>query len=146
MPGYVDAEAHASLTESLELYADAMAAVPPEFLPPADDAGLTGAYDAYVLPKWALMHAPVNRYIAAKAFASWTAYQGRGIRAIVRGLESAVALVRVEAARQCRNANRALDAGLLLEAVRSSDFILNHLAVGEDLASRWSIVEEVSVP
>ena len=33
----------------------------------------------------------------AKAFASWTAYQGRGVATIVRGLEAALGLVRVEA-------------------------------------------------
>jgi len=49
--------------------------------------------------------------------------------------------VRVEAARQCRDAARALDAELLLEAFRGADFILNHLAVGEDLADNWSRVE-----
>ena len=60
---------------------------------------------------------------------------------LVRGLEAALALVRVEAARQCRDARRNLDAALLLEAFRSADFALNHLAVGEDLAAAWSVVE-----
>ena len=59
----------------------------------------------------------------------------------MRGIEAAVALVRVEAARQCRDAGRVLDADLLLEAFRGADFILNHLAVGEDLAKNWSRVE-----
>jgi hypothetical protein len=49
--------------------------------------------------------------------------------------------VRVEAARQCRDAQRPLDADLLLEAFRSADFALNHLAVGEDLAVVWGSVE-----
>lgn len=70
-----------------------------------------------------------------------TAYQGRGVLTIVRGLDAALALVRVEAARQCRNAGRRLDADLLREAFRQADFILNHLAVGEDLAAVWSHVE-----
>ena len=73
-------------------------------------------------------------YVAGKAFASWTAYQGRGVATIVRGLEAALALVRVEAARQCRDAAAPLDAALLKEAIRQADFILNHLAVGEELA------------
>src|SRR6187549_2295659 len=82
-----------------------------------------------------------NCYLAAKAFASWTAYQGRGVATIVRGIEAAVALVRVEAARRCRDAGKPLDADLLLEAFRSADFTLNHLAVGEDLAENWSRIE-----
>ena len=79
---------------------------------------------------------------AARAFANWTAYQGRGVLSIVRGLEAALALARVEAARECRNAGRALDADLLKQAFRAADFVLNHIAVGEDLASAWSRVED----
>ena len=43
--------------------------------------------------------------------------------------------------RQCRDAGRALDRELLLEAFRQADFSLNHLAVGEDLAVEWSKAE-----
>ena len=118
-----------------------MAAVPEELKPVPDEDGLDGAFESFVRPRWHAVHAPLDRFIAAKAFASWTAYQGRGIATIVRGLEAALALVRVEAARQCRDQQRALDDDLLLEAFRSADFILNHLAVGEDLAEGWSAVE-----
>jgi hypothetical protein len=90
---------------------------------------------------WSTWSAPLRRYLAAKAFASWTAYQGRGLLSIVRGLQVALALVRVEAARACRDADRALDRELLLAAFRQADFILNHLAVGEDLAEEWSNAE-----
>jgi hypothetical protein len=114
--------------------------------PEPDEEGLDQAFAVFVRPRWARFHAPVNRYIAAKAFACWTAYQGRGVATIVRGLEAAVALVRVEASRQCRDAARPLDAELLLEAIRRADFALNHLAVGEDLAHGWSRVEQVSGP
>ena len=37
--------------------------------------------------------------------------------------------------------NGTLDADLLREAFRSADFILNHLAVGEELAEAWSVAE-----
>ena len=104
--------------------------------------GLEPAYASYVCPVWDRFHAPLARYIAGKAFASWTAYQGRGVASIVRGLEAAVGLVRVEAARECRDAGRALDAARLLEAFRSADFALNHLAVGDRLALWWSAVED----
>jgi hypothetical protein len=127
---------------SLARHAEAMRAVPAELLPDPDEEGLAEAFTRFVRPAWPAFHAPVNRYLAAKSFASWTAYQGRGVAAIVRGLESALALVRVEAARRCRDEARTLDAALLLEAFRAADFILNHLAVGEDLATAWSAVEE----
>ena len=123
------------------LYAQVIQAVPEDLRPHPDEHGLDIAFVEYVGPMWARFFVPLNRYIAAKAFASWTAYQGRGVASIVRGLEAALAVVRVEAARQCRDAKRHLDADLLRDAFRSADFILNHLAVGEDLAAAWSVAE-----
>ena len=138
---FVDAFPHATLDASLRMHADVMTAVPDDLKPVADEDGLCDVYLRDVAPRWSAWRAPLNRYLAAKAFANWTAYQGRGVLSIVRGLEAALALVRVEAARQCRNAHRALDADLLLEAFRGADFALNHLAVGEDLAAVWSAAE-----
>ena len=137
----VDAPTHAELAASLALRSEVMDAVPDDLKPPADEAGLEDAYRRFVRPQWDAFGAPLRRYLAAKAFASWTAYQGRGVATIVRGLEAALALVRVEVSRECRDAGRWLDADLLLEAFRSADFALNHLAVGEDLATGWSGVE-----
>jgi hypothetical protein len=121
---------------------EVIAAVPDDLKPVSDEDGLAQAWTTYVRQEWDEYRAPINRFLAAKAFASWTAYQGRGVKTIVRGLEAALALVRVESARQCRNASRPLDRELLLEAFRQSDFALNHLAVGEDLANAWSRVED----
>jgi hypothetical protein len=138
----VPAERPASLAASLDRHGDVMAAVPPDLTPQPDEGGLEDAYREFVRPNWDSFRGPLNRYIAAKAFACWTAYQGRGVMTIVRGLDSALSLVRVEASRQCRDQARALNADLLLEAFRSADFALNHLAVGEDLAAAWSRAEQ----
>ena len=140
--GLVERAAVSTLDDSLADHAGVMAAVPEDLKPEPDEVGLAVSYALHVAPKWSAWGAPLKRYLAAKAFASWTAYQGRGVLTIVRGLEAALSLVRVEAARQCRDAARALDAGLLREAIRGADFALNHLAVGEDLAAEWSRVEE----
>jgi Fe-S-cluster containining protein len=137
----VDAPPHATLDASLRLHAEVMTAVPDELKPPPDEEDLGDTYVRDVASCWRHWHAPLNRYLAAKAFANWTAYQGRGLLSIVRGLEAALALVRVEASRQCRHAGRPLDAALLLEAFRGADFTLNHLAIGEDLAAVWSSAE-----
>ena len=142
--GVVDAQAADGLAASLACFHEAMAAVPDDYRPASDEVGLAAAFTTHVRPEWSRFHAPVNRYIAAKAFATWTAYQGRGVATIVRGIEVAVALVRVEAARQCRDAQRSLDSELLLESFRRADFILNHLAVGEELAEQWSRAESVN--
>ena len=140
-PAHVPASPPDELAESLRLFAQVMAAVPDDFKPEPDETDLPDAYRHLVRPVWPEFGRALNRYIAAKAFASWTAYQGRGVATIVRGIEAAVALVRVEAARQCRHSGRPMDASQLLEAFRGADFALNHLAVGEDLAEGWAEVE-----
>jgi hypothetical protein len=129
------------LTGSLAAFAQTMVAVPDDLRPVPDEHGLEGAFARFVAPAWDLWSKPLRQFLAAKAFASWTAYQGRGLMSIVRGLHVALALVRVEAARACRDAERPLDRELLLAAFRQADFILNHLAVGEDLAAEWSDAE-----
>lgn len=139
---YVARGADLDLGASLQRYAEVIAAVPEDLKPAADENGIDESLTTFVSTAWERFHAPINRYLAAKAFASWTAYQGRGVRTIVRGLEAALALVRVEASRQCRNAARSLDADLLKEAFRASDYLLNHLAVGEELAAAWSSAEQ----
>lgn len=129
------------LDASLGRYLEVLKAVPDEWRPEADTRDLDESYRRYVAAEWTRFGAPLRRYLAAKAFASWTAYQGRGFLTIVRGLDAALSLVRVEAARQCRDGNGPLDAGSLREAIRHADFALNHLAAGDELAERWSKVE-----
>ena len=138
----VDGAPEAELGSSLRLRDAVIAAVPDDLKPASDEGGLAAAWTTHVRAGWDDYRAPINRFLAAKAFASWTAYQGRGVKTIVRGLEAALALVRVEAARQCRDAARGLDRDRLLEAFRQADFALNHLAVGETLAKAWSVVED----
>ena len=107
LPGdFVGASPAATLEMSLRFFGEVMTAVPEEFRPEPDEQNLAEAFARHVRPAWSRFHAPVNRYIAAKCFASWTAYQGRGVATIVRGIEAAIALLRVEAARQCREAGR----------------------------------------
>jgi len=130
-----------TLDVSLSRHEEVMAAVPDEWKPHADEHDLADVFQRDVRPHWQEWHAPLKRYLAAKAFASWTAYQGRGLLTIVRGLDAALALVRVEAARQCRDAKRPLDEALMREAFRYADYALNHLASGDDLAEAWSCVE-----
>ena len=138
---FVGAAAPASLAASLADHAQAMAAVPDDLRPAPDEHDLETAFTRLAAPGWREWSTPLRRYLAAKAFASWTAYQGRGLSSIVRGLQVALSLVRVESARACRDARRPLDRELLLTAFREADFVLNHLAVGEDLALEWSKAE-----
>jgi len=96
----------------------------------------------FVAPSWPSLARPVRFYLGARAFASWFAYQGHGLRTIVRFLEIALAVVRVEAARHAAAAGRPLDEALLAEAFRSADLLLAHLADPQELAHRCSEAEE----
>ena len=138
----MDGSAPVTWESSVLLHAEVLSTVPDDVRPEPDGEGLSEAFLWGVVPEWAAWHVPLRRYLAAKAFANWTAYQGRGVLTIVRGLEAALAFVRVEAARECRNAGRVLDAELLKQAFRATDFVLNHIAVGESLAEAWSKVED----
>ena len=139
--GVLETPVPATLDASLLLHAEIMSAVPEAVRPDPDEAGLREAFRRAVAPEWEAWHAPVRHYLAAKAFASWIAYQGLGVLTLVRGLEAALALVRVEATRECRNAGRALDGDLLKQSFRAADYVLNHIAVGKDLAKSWSRAE-----
>jgi Fe-S-cluster containining protein len=145
LPPYpVDAEPPPALAGSIRSYDEALTAVADELKPPRDVDGVDAAYAVLVLPAWSRFTAPVNRYLAAKSFASWTGYQGRGVLTMVRGVEAALDILRVEAARQCRDAARLLDVDLLREAFRRADFLLNHLAAAEDLAKLWGAAEHAA--
>ena len=92
----------------------------------------------YVAPAWTAWSAPLRRYLVARLHASWVPYQGRGLRTIVESLACALAVVRVEAARQCGLAGRALDRPILTEAFRMADLLLVHEADAQALARTWS--------
>ena len=138
----VSAAAPDSLDTSLARHVEVMTTVPDEWRPTPDEHELVEVFERDVRPHWSQWQAPSKRYLAAKAFASWTAYQGHGLMTIVRGLDAALALVRVEAARQCRDAKRPLDEALMREAFRYADYSLNHLASGDELAEMWSKAED----
>jgi hypothetical protein len=58
------------------------------------------------------------------------------VRTLVAELVASEMVLRVEAARACRQAGRALDQPLLHEAIRQSDWLLMHLADRAQLL-RW---------
>jgi hypothetical protein len=115
--------------------------VPHRALLPVAPEGLGDADDRWVQPAWPSLARPVRRWLAAKAFASWLALQGEGLRTAVLGLRVALGVLRAEAARGCTGAGRRLDAELLKEAFRRADLLLVHLADPEALARRLSRVE-----
>jgi hypothetical protein len=89
-----------------------------------------------VAPYRAQFAAAMNRYVAAKAFGSWTAYQSRDVRTQIAELYLAASVLRVECGRAADRLDRRLDRDVLVEAVRASDLLLMHLADREALV-RW---------
>lgn len=98
--------------------------------------------EALVDEGWAGLQAPVRRWLAARAFASWLALQGEGLRTTIHGLRVALGVLRAEAARGCaEGSGRPLDAALLKEAIRRSDLLLHHLVDVEAFARDLSRCE-----
>lgn len=129
------------LPSPAQSFSEVLACVPPEL----DRAALPEDLDAldqeFVAAEWQNWTAPLNRYLAARLHASWTAYQGQGLRTLVRSLTAPLAVVRVEAARQCGRAKCRLDRTLLLQAIRQADLMLVHEADPSSLARAWSAGE-----
>jgi Fe-S-cluster containining protein len=114
------------------LCAEVLSAIPPPLRPapagPIRDVALDG------------FEAPLRRYLAARAFASWTAIQGSGLRTAVRALQAALALVRREVSVSLAD-GRSVERLTVMEAIRRADLLLVHLASPEDLAVGFSRCE-----
>lgn len=119
------------------IYAQVLGCVPDE-LTPGPRSDVVNAHRRWVQPVWRDVARVVNRYLASHAFASWTAYQGRGLQSHVRSIEGALAVLMVESAWLCQEAGRLLDSELLKEGVRSADLLLRHLADRQMLADVWN--------
>jgi hypothetical protein len=88
-------------------------------------------------------HAPVmNRFLAGHAFASWTLYQGDGVRSHVRSVRLALAVLRSEVIRACVGDRAAVTSATVMSGIRQTDLLLMHLVDRTELAAnicavRW---------
>lgn len=114
----------------------AVATVPPGLAGPLLPDDHAEADATWVAPQWPTVRPRVLRVLGAKAFASWTAYQSRGIRTQIAELYLTASVLRLQCVRACHAARRPLDSELLLEAVRQTDLLLVHL-VDRDLLLPW---------
>ena len=94
----------------------------------------------------------VHRYLAARAFASWCAYQGGGLRTHVSSVRASFGVLLVELARASHEGNNAsvevhsrgtdvVTEAPLLRALRRSDWLLVHLAESATLTRQWAAAE-----
>jgi hypothetical protein len=97
-----------------------------------------------VAPEWAAFAPALRRYLATRLFGSWLAYQGRGLRTIVRSLAVSLSILRLECGRACAAAGRRLDRELLTQALRQTDRLMVHEMDGLSFARRLSAVESAS--
>ena len=68
----------------------------------------------------------MKNYLAARLFANWVAYQGRGLRTIVEWLRACAAVLRHTLLVRAMKAGRAPEDDDFVEAVRSTDLLLLH--------------------
>lgn len=78
----------------------------------------------------------MKNYLAARVFANWIAYQGRGLRSVVEWLRTCAALVALHAGRSDISAE-----ARFVEAVRSSDHLMLHVVDTTALARRFAHLE-----
>lgn len=123
------------MTEALRLFEHARFAVPAPWSWADAPSDLDDHWRTLVAPAWPAFAPVVQRYRAAKVFASWAAYADDGLAAVRRVAAIADAVLRVEAVRQCLATGRSLDAELLTQAIRQADLLLVHYADGWVLSS-----------
>jgi hypothetical protein len=103
---------------------------------PHADESVRDSLTRFVDPAWRAHAAVVNRYLAARGFGSWCAYQARGVRTTIAELLVSEMVLRVEAAKACATAGRPLDRACLVDAIRATDLLLVHL-VDRDAMTSW---------
>jgi Fe-S-cluster containining protein len=117
------------------LWEGVLSAVPPRLALRADARAALEADPGRAIPAAELAaSAPARRYLAARAFASWLAVQGQGLRTAALAPRIAWVALRVQAGRL--GGLRGDDT--LREAIRAADLVLMHLAAPERLALRFS--------
>jgi len=115
-------------------------ATPSDLRPRAPHGASPPQTDRHVV-RWDEWEPVLCRYLATRAFASWMAYQGRGLRTVVASLYVALDLVQAEAATRAAGAGHALDRPMLREAIRQAELQFVHQADSQRLADALGRVE-----
>lgn len=123
-----------ALDAALARFDAARAACAPPWTWPAAPAEARAVDAAWVAPRWDAFDGLARRFLAAHAFASWVPWTVDGTTALVRSLERALAVFRVEAIRQAATAGAPLDHRLAVDALGQADLLLRHYADPAHLA------------
>jgi hypothetical protein len=106
---------------AVDLFDLARRAVPAPLSWPDAPDHLERTWAEAIAPYWSSIAPVAGRYVAARAFASWVAYQGGGVPAVERSLSIADAVFRVELVRQSWRGRQST-----IDALRQSDLLLVH--------------------
>jgi hypothetical protein len=102
----------------------------------------TRMWSSSFVREWNSEARAVRRYLASKAFASWSGYESRGIRTLVAELLVSELVLRVEYERACEAARPPIDRALMIEAIRQSDWLLVHLIDRPQMIAWLGEIEE----
>lgn len=126
------------------VYADVAAHVPEHHGRPTLHADTEAAWRDVVAPRWTDYAEPVKRYIAAKGFGSWTAYQGRGARTLLAEMAVSLRVLEAEVASLCAQREGVLDDAVVRDAIRATDWLLVHLVERQPFVDWLGEVEHVA--
>jgi Fe-S-cluster containining protein len=98
-----------------------------------------------VAPSFHRFDVAMKNYLAARLFANWVAYQGRGLRSIVEWLRTCAAIVRHQTLRRAIESRSAPGPDDFVEAVRTTDFLLLHVVDSQALARKFAAIEGIKV-
>ena len=87
------------------------------------------------------LHRPIARYLAARAFGNWIAYQGRGLRTIIAWLRACHDVLRANAL-SGRPEGEPLTQSELLEAIRLTDLVMLHSIDSQAFATHALTLEQ----
>lgn len=133
----IDAQGTCGTPEQDErIWRTVVTAIPEDLRTRMPDGLAPPAHDAETVWRLPCQSQRIGRYLAARFFGSWVAYQGRGLRSTIASLFAARAVVR----RALACDMDAAPAVRVRTAIRTADLLLLHLASPEALArhySRW---------
>jgi Fe-S-cluster containining protein len=87
--------------------------------------------------------AVMKNFVAARLFANWIAYQGRGLRSVVQWGRAAAALVRHQTLRRALDSGRTPGPDDVIEAIRMADLILLHVIDTQAFARAAAPLESI---
>jgi Fe-S-cluster containining protein len=128
----------------VELFDLARDALPPMLAWPQAPGGLERTWTEAIAPQWPHIAPVAGRYLAARAFGSWVAYQGAGLPAVERSVIIAAAVFSVELARRAGperassegETSRRVGRDVIIDALRHSDLLLVHYVDPEAFARK----------